>query len=435
MLAEPRYVWPKAAAIHDEVLHGTASLHFLFLSYDVMATAGPETKRHSDAYPLSLAWSFPLSLLLLFSLSCALTLTHPYHGLAPVRVTLLDVFSTKEQLNGMSYFVAFGALCGLTAAVFTPMFGLPRLLRALSVDRLIGPRFLRHVSPIFCTPWPSILLCGAAVDVAATLLKAEEILRLLSIGTISLNILLALSILLLRFQVEPYHPLERRWEGPEEWHTQRDEYGAIPHRRPLQVEFVNDRSFVSSIPQDRRDPMPTHRSVTASRRLLWAFLSTSLLLGLLLRFLLAAPSPSWLHLCLIVLLTLLLLLLVLLLRQPKRSSPSKAPFRTPCIPFLPLLSISMHSILLFFVPSPHAFCLVLAWSALGLLVYVLYSRWHSTEAGPCLDPSPHDAEDLLILDDPAGCDPFCHDSDDESDLFAVQPFDDELFLSNDEEPR
>uniref|UniRef100_A0A8C5UE45 Cationic amino acid transporter C-terminal domain-containing protein n=1 Tax=Malurus cyaneus samueli TaxID=2593467 RepID=A0A8C5UE45_9PASS len=68
---------------------------------------------------------------------------------------------------------------------------------------------------------------------------------------------------------------------------------------------------------------------------------------------------------------------LLIWRQPQ--SRDKASFMVPCLPFLPLLSISINTVLVARL-SAAPWLRYLLWMAVGLLIYFGYGIWHSTES-------------------------------------------------------
>jgi len=77
-------------------------------------------------------------------------------------------------------------------------------------------------------------------------------------------------------------------------------------------------------------------------------------------------------------------ILVLRYREPGRARP----FRTPLVPFVPVLCILICGYLMFKSPT-KTWMLFLIWLAVGLVLYFLYGRRHSRLNPPTGQPIPN----------------------------------------------
>src|SRR6185436_19092636 len=66
----------------------------------------------------------------------------------------------------------------------------------------------------------------------------------------------------------------------------------------------------------------------------------------------------------------------------RKTNPSAArPFRCPMMPVIPILGILSCLMLMFSLPAANWFRLI-AWMALGLVIYFSYGHWHSVLRQP-----------------------------------------------------
>ena len=79
------------------------------------------------------------------------------------------------------------------------MMPMPRIVYAMAKDGLLF-RFLATVHPKFKTPFSATLVTGALAAVFAMVTELDALVDMMSIGTLLAYTLVAVSILILRFQ-------------------------------------------------------------------------------------------------------------------------------------------------------------------------------------------------------------------------------------------
>ena len=106
----------------------------------------------------------------------------PYNELnvsSPVAFAL-----TKIGYTWASTLVATGVLAGLITVLLVLLYGLTRILFAMSRDGLISPIF-SQVNPDRQTPTKIILMCGAVVSIVAGFIPLGELAETVNIGTLA----------------------------------------------------------------------------------------------------------------------------------------------------------------------------------------------------------------------------------------------------------
>ena len=99
------------------------------------------------------------------------------------------------------YLVAIGAICSLSTSLLGAIFPLPRVLYAIASDGLIF-KFLAKINQRFKTPLIATGLSGLMAAAMAALFDLDELVNMMSIGTLLAYSLVAISVLVLRYKVD-----------------------------------------------------------------------------------------------------------------------------------------------------------------------------------------------------------------------------------------
>ncbi|KAL7985830.1 hypothetical protein Chor_010996 [Crotalus horridus] len=248
-----------------------------------------EVKDPHKSIPLGIVFSLLICFLIYFGVSAALTLMMPYHLLDPL--SPLPVAFEYIGWRPAKYAVAVGSLCALTTSLLGAMFPMPRILFAMARDGLLFHVLARVNSQQ--NPVISTLVSGAVSALLAVLFDLKILVNVMSIGTLLAYTLVAVSILLLRYQPDPGSP------DPIEKTT---------------IMFY-PAFFICIV-----------CVLTATK---WSCLTSGTL---------------WCIVCLFSNLLGILLASLVIWRQPQ--SQEKVDFMVPCLPFLPIISILVNSFLM-----------------------------------------------------------------------------------------
>ncbi len=177
------------------VLAGASLVFFAYFGFDAVSTAAEEAKNPQRDLPIGLIASLSFCTIIYIIVSALLTGIVPYTELnvsSPVAFAL-----TKIGYTWASTLVATGVLAGLITVLLVLLYGLTRILFAMSRDGLISPIF-SQVNPDRHTPTKIILMCGAVVSIVAGFIPLGELAETVNIGTLASFIMVCVGVIVLR---------------------------------------------------------------------------------------------------------------------------------------------------------------------------------------------------------------------------------------------
>uniref|UniRef100_A0A8C9S282 Solute carrier family 7 member 3a n=1 Tax=Scleropages formosus TaxID=113540 RepID=A0A8C9S282_SCLFO len=364
------------------ILSGAATCFYAFVGFDCIATTSEEAKNPMRSIPIGIVASLLICFFAYFGVSAALTLMMPYYILN-TQSPLPEAFSHVGWAPAR-YIVAVGSLCALSTSLLGSMFPMPRVIYAMAEDGLLF-RFLSRMNTRTKTPFQATIVSGLVAALMAFLFDLAALVDLMSIGTLLAYSLVAVCVLILRYQpgsLSSASQSEKLMEMVEDEKvavTAIDDYSPDLAHRPLKDRFSVRLLLMPScdFPTNVSGAIVYGATAVICKRLLFATLFTLLCVVLALcGEEVVKCNPLWVSVC-TVLALLSAVCVVIIWRQPE--SKEALTFKVPLLPLLPLVSIFVN-IYLMMQLDMATWCRFAVWMAIGFLIYFAYGIRNSTEA-------------------------------------------------------
>ncbi|XP_030888452.1 cationic amino acid transporter 3 isoform X2 [Leptonychotes weddellii] len=339
----------------EGVLRGAATCFYAFVGFDCIATTGEEAQNPQRSIPVGIVISLFVCFLAYFGVSSALTLMMPYYQLQP-ESPLPEAFLYTGWAPAR-YVVAVGSLCALSTSLLGSMFPMPRVIYAMAEDGLLF-RVLARVHTGTHTPIVATVVSGIIAAFMAFLFELTDLVDLMSIGTLLAYSLVAICVLILRYQPE--------LKNEEDEVELQEEKIAKAEKLTLQGLFCPLNSV----------PTPLSGQVVYVCSSLVALLLTLLCLVLAQWPVpLLSGDPVWTAVV-VLLLMLITGITGVIWRQPQSSTPLH--FKVPALPLLPLMSIFVN-VYLMMQMTAGTWARFGVWMLIGFAIYFGYGIQHSLE--------------------------------------------------------
>ncbi|XP_015264461.1 PREDICTED: cationic amino acid transporter 3 [Gekko japonicus] len=357
----------------DGVLSGAATCFYAFVGFDCIATTGEEARNPQRSIPIGIIVSLLICFLAYFGVSAALTLMVPYFLVnkeSPLPEAFKDVGWEPAR-----YVVAIGSLCALSASLLGSMFPMPRVIYAMAEDGLLF-KSLSRVHSRTKTPLVATVVSGIISALMAFLFELKDLVNLMSIGTLLAYSLVAVCVLILRYQPEmgsSSKDMEMLEVNGSEEEKVIMNVSVNSNQTTLKEKFTWGSLFCPSA------EIPTHSSG------LIVYISTtvvSIMITVLCGILaqeweaLMKGNIGWAVACAL-LLGISLVITIIIWRQPE--SKKRLTFKVPALPVLPLFSIFVNVYLMMQLDA-GTWARFAVWMAIGFAIYFGYGIRHSIEA-------------------------------------------------------
>jgi solute carrier family 7 (cationic amino acid transporter), member 2 len=141
-----------------------------------------------------------------------------YFGISSVLTMMLPYYEQNEHSplpyafkhygwQVAEYFITVGAIFGLMASLMGSMFPLPRIIYAMASDGLLYS-VMGKISARFHTPLAGTFISGIITGTLATFFNLSQLVAMMSIGTLLAYSMVAVCVLILRYEVNPHDDME-----------------------------------------------------------------------------------------------------------------------------------------------------------------------------------------------------------------------------------
>ncbi|KAM9600656.1 cationic amino acid transporter 3 isoform 1-T2 [Morphnus guianensis] len=363
----------------EGILTGAATCFYAFVGFDCIATTGEEARNPQRSIPIGIIVSLLICFVAYFGVSAALTLMVPYF-LLNKESPLPEAFKAVGW-EPARYAVAVGSLCALSTSLLGSMFPMPRVIYAMAEDGLLF-KFLSSINNRTKTPLSATITSGLLAAVMAFLLDLKDLVDLMSIGTLLAYSLVAVCVLILRYQSgqlnSPKAMEMLELNGNEEERVIMNP--AVTAASAQQKETLTLATLFN--PPEDTPTMLSGRIVYVCVSVIATLITVICVVLTLKVTALKDASVGWI-VALVLLLMALLIPTIIVWRQPQ--SNARLNFKVPFLPLLPIFSIFVN-ILLMVQLSAGTWVRFAIWMAVGFMIYFGYGIRNSVEGKNAEEP-------------------------------------------------
>ncbi|XP_066260477.1 high affinity cationic amino acid transporter 1-like [Euwallacea similis] len=338
------------------VMTGAAKCFYGFVGFDAVATTGEEAKNPQKDIPLAIVISLFIIFSAYFGVSTVLTMMWPYYD-QDEDAPFPYVFSKVGWIT-IKWIVTCGAVFALCTSLLGAMFPLPRVIYAMANDGIVF-KPLGKVHKWTQTPLIATFISGILSGVMAMIFDLEQLIDMMSIGTLLAYTIVAICVLILRYQVDEDTTIK-----------------CFDKENKQHYEKTFLRGFIEIFNlHNNKEP-----NVRTSRIVNWSIAIFSVFAALFGALIINVPQAIFMDTFylfgFVVSLTTVLALLVVMARQP--TVDINLSFKVPLVPFIPCISV-FFNIYLMLELDRYTWIRFVVWLIIGFLIYFCYGIRNSVE--------------------------------------------------------
>ncbi|TMW53994.1 hypothetical protein DOY81_000926 [Sarcophaga bullata] len=327
----------------EEVPSGFGTGGFMPFGFDGIATTGEEAINPKRNIPLAIIVSLIIVFLAYFGVSTVLTLMVPYY--LQNRNAPFPAAFDAVGLPSVKWIVTGGAIFALCTCLLGAMFPLPRVLYAMGTDGILFKK-LSKVNDYTHTPLLATIISGVFAATMALIFDLDQLIDMMSIGTLLAYSIVAICVLVLRYEEE----------GMEK---------EITVNLPVVFkQLFNGNSL--------REPNVLSSAITKVGIVLFGFVC--ILWCIMDKVYTFGSTNSIIGLSIFG--AVLIIILIIIGFQPV--SKVELSFKVPFVPVVPCLSVFSNLYLMFQLDF-NTWTRFLIWLAIGYIIYFIYGIRHSTQ--------------------------------------------------------
>jgi amino acid transporter len=333
---------------YEGIINGAAKCFFAYIGFDAIASTGEEVKNPRKNIPLSIIITLATVSVLYCSIAAVLTLMIPYY-LTDTDTPLAQAFE-YVHFDWAKYVVAIGAILTLFCCLYAGMFPMPRIVYSMAEDGLIF-KFLSKLLPKLKTPYVASIITGLLAAILASIFDLEELVEMLSIGTLMAYTLVSVCVLTLRYRFE-----------------EDDLTNVSPGGEVIEDDSLLKKWFAPS------NKLPT---CTTAKFVNWLTFVCILDIIVICCIISKIGLRHW-YVCLIVavLSVGLIFFTCVIWLQPQVANITS--FKIPLVPFVPLMSV-FFNVYMMTTLGQATWIRFIAWFVFGIVLYFSYGIRHSKQ--------------------------------------------------------
>lgn len=336
------------------VMTGAAKCFYGFVGFDAVATTGEEAKNPQRDIPLAIVISLLVIFGAYFGVSTVLTMMWPYYD-QDVDAPFPYVFNQVGWFT-IKWIVTSGAVFALCTSLLGAMFPLPRIIYAMANDGIVFKK-LGSIHPWTQTPLIATILSGFLSGFMAMIFDLDQLIDMMSIGTLMAYTIVAVCVLILRYKVDQEKTIKCFDKEPK------------PPKSFM-------RGFVDVFNLNNNKEPDEHTSLIVN----WSIVIYSAFALLFAAILVHVPetmfADTFYLFGFIVSLVAMIVLLVVMVRQPVVDA--KLSFKVPLVPYIPCISV-LYNVYLMLLLDLNTWIRFLGWLVIGFLIYFFYGIRNSVE--------------------------------------------------------
>ncbi|XP_071734801.1 cationic amino acid transporter 2, vacuolar [Rutidosis leptorrhynchoides] len=382
----------------DGMLAGASTVFFSYIGFDSVASTAEEVKNPQRDLPLGIGAALSICCMLYMLVSAVIVGLVPYYAMDPD--TPISSAFASHGIQWAATIITIGAVTALCSTLMGSLLPQPRILMAMARDGLL-PGFFSEVNSRTQVPVKSTILTGVIAATLAFAMDVEQLAGMVSVGTLLAFTMVAISVLILRYVPPDEVPLPSSLQAAIDSVSLR--YSNIVSSEETDVEIsTNDQTGGSGRKVDISAEYPLIAKVAAQaifnekkRRVIagWSIMLTCV--GALVLTYSASNLGIYSYirvtLCGIGGLLLLFGLVVLTIIEQddaRHNFGHSGGFICPWVPLLPILSVLINTYLLLNLGA-DTWMRVSVWLLIGVFVYIIYGRNHSSLQHAVYVPASH----------------------------------------------